>query len=202
MALTEDLTFFLNDFGVSCTAGAVTALGILDMPGQVILDGMMVNTDYTLTARATDFGGLIYGAAITVNGVNYSVRETRLLDDGAFCEISLQKLAPDSAAPGQSPTQFGLADLTDVELTNPEAGEALKFDGTQWIDARDEGTAFVYTQASSAENWTINHNLGYVPSVEIFDSGSQEIEADVAHLSINTTVIVFTVPTAGFARLI
>lgn len=91
MALTEDLTLFLNDFGVSCTAGAVTALGILDMPGQVILDGMVVSTDYTLTARAADFGGLIYGDSITVAGGSYQVRETRLLDDGAFVEIGLQK---------------------------------------------------------------------------------------------------------------
>lgn len=137
MALTEDLTFFLNDFGVSCSAGAVTALGILDMPGQVILDGMVVNTDYTLTARAADFGGLIYGAAITVNGINYSVRETRLLDDGAFCEISLQKLAPDSAAPGQSPVTFGLADLTDVQITNADQGDVLIFNGSKWVDTPD-----------------------------------------------------------------
>jgi hypothetical protein len=49
MAFTEDLSIFLADFGVSCTAGAVTALGILDMPGQVISDGMVLTTDYTLT---------------------------------------------------------------------------------------------------------------------------------------------------------
>jgi hypothetical protein len=36
MALTEDLDIFLADFGVSCTAGAVTANGILDMPSQVL----------------------------------------------------------------------------------------------------------------------------------------------------------------------
>ncbi|NDC35855.1 MAG: hypothetical protein EBZ51_10885, partial [Synechococcaceae bacterium WB9_2_112] len=42
MALTEDLDQFLNDFGLSCTAGAVTALGILDMPGRVLgADGMV-----------------------------------------------------------------------------------------------------------------------------------------------------------------
>ena len=36
MAITEDLDRFLADFGVSCTAGAVTAKGILDMPGEVV----------------------------------------------------------------------------------------------------------------------------------------------------------------------
>lgn len=89
--IQEDLTLFLQDFGVSCTAGAVTALGILDMPSQIISDGMVLTTDYTLTARTADFGGLIYGDAITVGGVAYQVREVRKLDDGAMVEIGLQK---------------------------------------------------------------------------------------------------------------
>lgn len=90
--ITEDLGVFLNDFGVSCTAGAVTALGILDMPTQVLAGEMVLSTDYTLTARFADFGGLNYGDPITVAGTNYQVRETRQLDDGAFVEIGLQKV--------------------------------------------------------------------------------------------------------------
>ena len=92
MPLSEDLTVFLNDFGVSCTAGAVTALGILDMPSQIISGDMVLSTDYTLTARNADFGDLIYGDSITVAGTAYQVRETRLIDDGAFVEIGLQKV--------------------------------------------------------------------------------------------------------------
>lgn len=202
MPLNEDLTVFLNDFGVSCTAGAVTALGILDMPSQVISGDLVLTTDYTLTARTADFGGLLYGDGIAVNSVNYQVREVRRLDDGAFVEISLQRLAPSSTAPGQDPRTFGLSDLTDVELTSPTAGEVLKYDGTQWVDGTDEGAGYVFTQSTPAATWTINHNLGHVPSVEVFDSGSQEIEADVSHPTSNTTVIVFVVPVAGFARLI
>jgi hypothetical protein len=92
MAFSEDLSVFLNDFGVSCTAGAISALGILDMPSQIISGDMVLSTDYTLTARTADFGGLKYGDAIAVAGVNYQVRETRLLDDGAMVEIGLQKV--------------------------------------------------------------------------------------------------------------
>ncbi|NDG47475.1 MAG: hypothetical protein EBY30_00035 [Rhodospirillales bacterium] len=91
MALTEDLSLFLNDFGVSCTAGAISALGILDMPSQIISGDMVLSTDYTLTARFADFGGLKYGDAIAVGGTNYQVRETRRIDDGAFVEIGLMK---------------------------------------------------------------------------------------------------------------
>ena len=92
MPLNEDLTVFLSDFGVSCTAGAISALGILDMPSQIISGDMVLSTDYTLTARTSDFGGLTYGDAITVAGAAYQVRETRLIDDGAFVEIGLQKV--------------------------------------------------------------------------------------------------------------
>jgi hypothetical protein len=92
MAISEDLAVFLDDFGVSCTAGAITALGILDMPTQVVAGEMVLSTDYTLTARFADFGGLKYGDPISVAGVNYQVRETRQLDDGAFVEIGLQKV--------------------------------------------------------------------------------------------------------------
>jgi ABC-type transporter Mla subunit MlaD len=91
MPLSEDLSIFLNDFGVSCTAGAVSALGILDMPTQVLAGDQILSTDYTLTAKASDFGGLAYGDAITVAGVAYTVREARLIDDGALVELGLQK---------------------------------------------------------------------------------------------------------------
>ena len=91
MALVEDLGIFLDDFGVSCTAGAVTALGILDMPSQVLAGEMVLSTDYTLTAKASDFGALIRGDSITVDGTAYTVREAMLIDDGKFVQLGLQK---------------------------------------------------------------------------------------------------------------
>ena len=91
MALTEDLDIFLADFGVSCTAGATTAKGLLDMPGEVIAGGMVLSTDYSLTARFSDFGTLTHGDSITVDGTAYTVRENRPIGDGKFVEISLQK---------------------------------------------------------------------------------------------------------------
>lgn len=61
--------------------------------------------------------------------------------------------------------------------------------------------AYVFTQSSPATTWTINHNMGFRPSVELLDSGSQEIEGEVAHPSINQTVITLNPATAGVARL-
>ncbi len=89
--ITEGLDLFLEEFGVTCTAGAVTAKGILDMPSQVVADGMVLTTDYKVTCRTSVFGTLKYGDSITVDGASYTVRENMLIDDGKFCEIMLQK---------------------------------------------------------------------------------------------------------------
>jgi hypothetical protein len=91
MALLEDATIFLQDFGVPVNSGLVTGLGILDMPGEVIMNDMVISTDYTLRCETSKFGSLAYGSPLIVNGETYSVREVRRVDDGTFCEVSLQR---------------------------------------------------------------------------------------------------------------
>ena len=90
--LSDDLDiFFDNPFGVSATSGATTAKVIFDEPDQVLAGDMVLSTDYRITAKTSDFGTLLAGVSITVNSVAYTVRETRRIGDGLFCEISLQK---------------------------------------------------------------------------------------------------------------
>lgn len=62
------------------------------------------------------------------------------------------------------------------------------------------GASYVHTQGSAAATWTINHNLGFRPSVELFDAGGAEIEAEVIHASVNQTLVYLSTPTAGSAR--
>jgi hypothetical protein len=133
--IDEDLSLFLADFGVAVTSGAVSGMGILDMPSQVVADGMVLTTDYKLTVRSADFGGLIYGAEVNVDGVNYQVREAIKVDDGQFTELMLTRLAPESVAVGQDPRTFGLSDLTDVDVTGAAAGDQLTYNGAEWVDA-------------------------------------------------------------------
>ena len=90
--LTTDLGVFLNDpFAVSATAGGTTGNVLLDQPSQVLAGDMVLHTDYQITAKASDFGDLTAGDSITVDSVAYTVRETRLIDDGLLCEIALQR---------------------------------------------------------------------------------------------------------------
>jgi hypothetical protein len=63
------------------------------------------------------------------------------------------------------------------------------------------GASYVHLQSSPATTWTMAHNLGFKPSVELLNSGSQEIEGDVVHPTQNVAVAYFNIPIAGFARL-
>jgi hypothetical protein len=91
MAFTEDLDVFLADFGVTVTSGAISGSGLLDMPGDLVADGMIITTDYSLRCEASKFSALAYGTAITVDGIGYTIRENKLIEDGVFCMITLQK---------------------------------------------------------------------------------------------------------------
>jgi len=110
MALTDLPDTYLADFGVDCVAGSVRAKGILDMPSQVISDGMVLTTDYTLTAKAADFGDLLYGSEMNVNGALYTVREVQLQDDGFFCQIALQRSVATSVSTATTPLDAGDSD--------------------------------------------------------------------------------------------
>lgn len=90
--LTDDPSIYLADFGVSLTAGAVSGMGILDMPSEILLDNQVISTEYTVTCEASKFGTLLYGSTITVNGIAYVVRAAVLLTDGVFVQLSLQKV--------------------------------------------------------------------------------------------------------------
>jgi hypothetical protein len=137
MAFTEDLDLFLADFGVPVTSGNVTGIGILDMPSEIVADGVVLTTDYKVTVKTSQFGGLLYGAPVTVNGVNYQVREAMKVDDGSFTDLMLTRLAPESSAAGQDPREFGLQDLTDVSVSNVQQGDMLINDGTDWVNTSD-----------------------------------------------------------------
>jgi len=74
--------------------------------------------------------------------------------------------------------------------------------GPQGPSGGGGAAAYVHTQSTPAIVWTINHNLGFRPSVELLDSGSQEIDGEIAHPTVNQTVVTLSPATAGLARLI
>lgn len=61
-------------------------------------------------------------------------------------------------------------------------------------------SSYVHTQSSPSATWTVNHNLGYYPSVQIRSTGGVVIGGRVVHTSVNQSVITFNTPLAGTAR--
>jgi len=92
MAFTEDLDVFFSDFNDTVVYDSATYKGILEQPDEIVADGVVMTTDYMLTAKTTDLGALIFDAALTVNGTAYKVRSTRKIDDGSLCVLSLMKV--------------------------------------------------------------------------------------------------------------
>jgi len=59
---------------------------------------------------------------------------------------------------------------------------------------------YVHTQATASAMWTINHNLGFKPGVQVFSVGGLVLEGDVVHTSDNQCLVYFVVAVAGSAR--
>ena len=111
----EDPLLFLSDFGLPVVAGATQGVGILDMPGEYVLDDMQISTDYMLRCEASKFGALKYGDNVQVDINYYTVRENRLVDDGLFCLISLSKLTAPPVIVGTVITTLGSLKITTLD---------------------------------------------------------------------------------------
>lgn len=84
-------------------------------------------------------------------------------------------------------------------------GDAADLPGT--TDQLAEGTVnkyaktFEFTQPTPDTVWTINHNLGFMPAVELRTIGGVEFDADVQHPNTNQTIVYLLTALAGTARL-
>lgn len=94
MAFSEDLSIFfdLQGFGVPVIHKHVSGIGILDMPSEILADGMVLSTDYKLTVQTNAFGQFSSGDSVTVDGIPYKVRNPNLVDDGKITEVMLMKV--------------------------------------------------------------------------------------------------------------
>ncbi len=62
------------------------------------------------------------------------------------------------------------------------------------------GAFFEFVQSVASTTWTVNHNLGFRPDVEILNSGGRKMSAEVLHTSINQVICYFNVATTGCVR--
>jgi len=59
--------------------------------------------------------------------------------------------------------------------------------------------AYTHNQPTAASTWTVNHNLGYRPSVSALTVGGVVMFVEVVHASANQALIYFDQPTSGQA---
>jgi hypothetical protein len=62
------------------------------------------------------------------------------------------------------------------------------------------GSSYTHFQAVAAAVWTVNHNLGFLPSVVVVDSIGELVEGDVLYVDLNQLVLQFSAPFSGTAR--
>ena len=63
-------------------------------------------------------------------------------------------------------------------------------------------TTVVHDQSSANATWTINHNQGRYPSIDIIDSAGNHVIGDIKHNSINQVVATFDNAFAGKAIIV
>lgn len=89
--ITENLDLFFADFGVSFVAGAVSGMCIKDESGMGILGNQVIDAGHQVLVKSSEFGALLYGDPVEVEGVAFIVREAVPVEDGAFSLITLEK---------------------------------------------------------------------------------------------------------------
>ena len=90
-----------------------------------------------------------------------------------------------------------------VTMSVPTSGRAVVMSGevSGGGGTSAQPTSYTHDQTTPSDGWVINHNLGYNPFVRIF-IGNEEVTPDtIIHNSITQTVIQFTTPRVGVARL-
>jgi len=61
--------------------------------------------------------------------------------------------------------------------------------------------SYVHTEGVASDTWTIHHNLGFYPNIEIIDSAGTSVIGSYEFTNINTVVATFADPFAGKAYL-
>jgi hypothetical protein len=61
--------------------------------------------------------------------------------------------------------------------------------------------SYEHVQGASSAIWTVDHYLGFYPSVSVFDSALTEVEGAIEHQDVNSLTITFSVSISGTAYL-
>lgn len=95
----------------------------------------------------------------------------------------------------------GIEELPDGSERQKSGDGIRTWNQLPYLFGGQAGASYVHVQFTPSTVWTMAHNLGFKPSIQLLNSGSQEIVGDVLHLSANVATATFNQPISGFARL-
>ena len=61
--------------------------------------------------------------------------------------------------------------------------------------------SFDHVQGSASNVWSLTHNLGFYPTVNVFDTANSLVEGAIEHTNKNALTITFSVAITGTANL-
>ena len=93
LSFTENLDAFFDTpgFTVPVVFGETTGVGYFESPNEIIADGVVLTTDYAVVVKTADFSTISNGDTLTVDSVDYTVREPMLLDDGKIMRVMMMR---------------------------------------------------------------------------------------------------------------
>jgi hypothetical protein len=176
--------------------------------------GLVGQGSLTVTATTNQFASVILSGQglITANGYAGRAASADLVG-----ELTGGQTPPQGRA--YDPSVIGLANSSSSKLVGELIGSeaehpinlALNWDaGYGWKYGPQEvvigggggsgGATFIHTQSTTSTTWTVPHNLGFRPDVDITSTGGIAVEAEVSHSSNNLLTITFDIPFSGYAR--
>lgn len=91
---------------------------------------------------------------------------------------------------------------TAIVVENTENVVVIQEGGPQGASGAElQDKHYVHTQNSAAASWTITHNLGKMPSVEVVDTGDNIVVGEIEYISLNQVQVTFGAAFTGKAYL-
>lgn len=91
--------------------------------------------------------------------------------------------------------------MADLFKVAPQGISSMRPRSGAWVWIHGVAETGYTEQREAADAWTINHNLGRRPNVQIRTLGGVEVDAEVIHVSENQVSVYFEIPTAGVIEL-
>lgn len=118
---------------------------------------------------------------------------------GSVRTVTVQPVGPNVVSPATA-TGFAGVLCGDGKSVNVAVLNGLTFAPlTRTLTSAGGAANYTHTQGSASAIWTVNHNLGTRPTIEVRNAGGQVVIAEIAHVSANQATISFASAQGGTA---